>query len=255
MRFDEVAQRSGWHALAGIAACVLLGACANIGAGPEPAARPTSANPVPPVASAPATAPGAAGAAAELQGRPAAAAGAAAGPVTPVPAPIDPAVVRAFDDALKALQAGHTDDAEKRLRALTQTHPELGGPHANLGILYRHADKTAEAVHELELAVQSNPQQPIYWNQLGIAYREQGQFGKAREAYEKAIAVDPAYPASMLNLGILFDLYLWDSKRALEQYTRYLALMPNGDEKVGKWVADLNNRTRAKSATNAKEQP
>ena len=71
---------------------------------------------------------------------------------------------------------------------------------------------------ELEQAVKLNPRQPIYLNQLGITYRQQGQFAKARDAYQRALALDPGYAAAALNLGILYDLYLGDSPRALEQY-------------------------------------
>ncbi|HEY1391815.1 MAG TPA: tetratricopeptide repeat protein, partial [Methylibium sp.] len=124
----------------------------------------------------------------------------------------------------------------------TQSNPELGGPHANLGLIYGRAGKLPEAVAELEQATRLSPQQPQYFNQLGIAYRRQGQFAKAREAYERAIALDPNYAAAYLNLGILSDLYLWDGQRALELYDRYLALSPGGDAQVSKWVADLKNR-------------
>ena len=109
-------------------------------------------------------------------------------------------------------------------------------------MIYRQAGKPAESVAEFERAVQASPRQPIFFNQLGIAYRQHGQFSKAREAYEKAIALDPEYAAPHLNLGILHDLYLWDGKRALELYDRYLGLSPGGDTTVVKWVADLKNR-------------
>ena len=164
----------------------------------------------------------------------------------PVKADEEPAVnasaQRAFDDARRALRAGRTQDAERAFKALTVSNPELGGPHANLGLIYRQAGKTAEGVAELEKAVQASPRQPVFFNQLGIAYRQNGQFSKAREAYEKAIALDAEYAAPLLNLGILHDLYLWDGKRALELYDRYLALSPGGDTTVVKWVADLKNR-------------
>jgi len=166
---------------------------------------------------------------------------------------LSPDVQRAFEASLRALQQGRSAEAERGFLALTKSHPELGGPHANLGIIYRRADKLAQAVSELEFAVRDNPLQPLYWNQLGIAYRQQGQFAKAREAYERAIALDPNYATANLNLGILFDLYLWDGKRALELYDRYLTLS-GGDEKVSKWVADLKNRTRDRTAVARKEQ-
>jgi Flp pilus assembly protein TadD len=168
-------------------------------------------------------------------------------------APLSPDVLRAFDASLRAMQQGRLAEAERGFVALTRSNPELGGPHANLGILYRRAGKIAQAISELEFAVRDSPRQPVYWNQLGISYRQQGQFAKARQAYERALALDPNYASANLNLGILFDLYLWDSKRALELYDRYLALS-GGDEKVSKWVTDLKNRNRDRTAVARKEQ-
>ena len=171
-----------------------------------------------------------------------------------VPAPVGAEVLRDFDNALQLLRDGKPGPAQTALEALVAAHPELGGPHANLGMVYRQAGKPEAAIIELEAAVKCNPQQPVYWNQLGIAYREQGQFAKAREAYEQATKIDPAYPAPYLNLGVLFDLYLWDSKRALELYDRYLSLTPGGDETVKKWLADLKNRTRERGSSAPMEQ-
>lgn len=158
---------------------------------------------------------------------------------------IPPAAQRAFDDARRAMRAGRMEEAERGFKSVVQFHPDLGGPHANLGVIYRQANKLPEAVAELELAVKASPRQPVYFNQLGITYRLQGQFAKAREAYERAIDLEPNYAAATLNLGILSDLYLWDGKRALELYDRYLALTPGGDATVTKWVADLKNRKPA----------
>ncbi len=173
------------------------------------------------------------------------------------PKPVEPEVAvplaaqRAFDDARRAMRAGRAEEAERGFKSVVQFHPELGGPHANLGVLYRQAGKLPEAVAELELAVKASPRQPVYFNQLGITYRLQGQFAKAREAYERAIEIDANYAAATLNLGILSDLYFWDGKRALELYDRYLALTPGGDATVTKWVADLKNRKPAQPAAAA----
>lgn len=165
--------------------------------------------------------------------------------------PVATATQRAFDEAVRAMRAGRTDDAERGFKALAAAHPELGGPHANLGLLYRQAGKWDEAVAALEKAVKANAQQPIYANQLGIAYRQQGQFAKARDAYERAIALDANYAAAHLNLGILHDLYLVDRAKALPEYERYLTLTPSGDATVAKWVTDLRNRKPATAGTSA----
>lgn len=168
--------------------------------------------------------------------------------------PVSPAAQRAFDDAARALKAGRTDEAERGFRALAQSNPELGGPHANLGLIYRQAGKLAQSATELEAAVRLSPRQAMYFNQLGVTYRQQGQFAKAREAYERAIALDANYPAPYLNLGILHDLYLNDGPRALELYDRYLALSPGGDAMVTKWVAELKNRKSTALTVDRKEK-
>lgn len=251
------AWRIGLSGVAGALVCAALGGCSALSPGSDRAQ-------LPPVAAAPDNKSGSDAGSAK-PGKPAkdsasdssrpAAGGGPTGPEAPqVPPAVSPEVLRAFDAALQALQDGHAEVAERGFRAIAESNPELGGPHANLGIIYRRADKIPQAVTELEQAVKSNPQQAVYWNQLGIAYRQQGQFGKAREAYEKAIALDPSYPSPNLNLGVLFDLYLWDSKRALELYDRYLVLSPGGDEKVSKWVADLKNRNRERAGSGRKEQ-
>ena len=177
----------------------------------------------------------------------------AARPAVP-DAPVSLAVQRSYDDALRALRAGRNDEAERGFRALAQSNPDLGGPHANLGVIYRQGGKLNESADELAQAVKINPNQPIYFNQLGITYRQLGKFDKARDAYEKAIALDANYAAPTLNLGILYDLYLGDGPRALELYSRYLALSPSGDAAVTKWVAELKNRKAAPITVSKKEK-
>ena len=163
--------------------------------------------------------------------------------------PIAPATQRAYDDALALMRAGHAADAERGFRALTQSDPDLAGPHANLGVLARNAGHLPEAVTELEKATTLAPGMAVSWNQLGLAYRQSGEFTKARDAYEHAIALDPNYATATLNLGVLDDLYLAEPAKALELYTRYLALTPGGDPVVTKWIADVKNRKPAGAAS------
>ena len=162
--------------------------------------------------------------------------------------PIAPATQSAYDGALALMRAGHAADAEKAFRALTQSDPDLAGPHANLGVIARQAGHPAEAVKELEKATTLAPGLAVAWNQLGLAYRQDGDFTKARDAYEHALSIDPNYATAVLNLGVLDDLYLGDGAHALELYTRYLALTPAGDPVVAKWVADVKNRKPAGAA-------
>jgi Flp pilus assembly protein TadD len=180
----------------------------------------------------------------------------AAGPAIakPEPAPVSPAVQRAYDTARQSLAAGRTAEAARGFVALTKSNPELSGPYANLGLIHRQDGKTTEAVAALEKAVQLSPQRAELHNQLGITYRTAGDFARAKASYEQSISLDGAYTPAVLNLGILYDLYLWDGARALELYDRYLQLTPGGDEQVQRWVSDLRNRSSQKSASQRKEQ-
>jgi Flp pilus assembly protein TadD len=255
MRFVETLQRPFTQALPALLVAALCG-CASL---PDPMAMvrqvtggSSDGKPAQPEAAKPAgPTPAERAAAAEKAGpSPIAAAATQTEPEVPV----DPRAQQAFDTARRALRAGRNDEAERQLKALAQSNPELGGVHANLGLLYRQAGKLPEAVAALEKAVQASPRQPVFHNQLGITYRQQGQFTKARDEYEKAIALDTTYASPVLNLGILNDLYLQDRKRALALYDRYLA-MSGGDAAVTKWVADLKNRKDDHVALSLKEKP
>lgn len=261
MRFVETLKPGIARALPAVLVAA-LSACASL---PDPVALikqvtggTSDNNPAQPDAAKPAGPPPAERAAAIVRAEAASGVPAATVAVAPPQAepevPVDPRAQTSFDTARRAMRAGRTEDAERLLKALALSNPELGGVHANLGLLFRQAGKLPEAATALEKAVQASPKQAVFHNQLGIAYRQQGQFVKAREAYEKAIALDAAYASPVLNLGILSDLYLQDRKRALALYDHYLALS-GGDAAVTKWVADLKNRKDDHVAVSLKEKP
>jgi tetratricopeptide (TPR) repeat protein len=169
-------------------------------------------------------------------------------------APVPPEAQRAFDAARADLRAGRTAEAERGFRDVIAKYPELGGAHANLGLMLRNAGKHDESIAALERAVKVSPKRPVFHNQLGVSLRHKGHFQKARHAYEQAIALDEDYADAHLNLGVLHDLYLGDPSLALVHYERYLAIAPAGDATVGKWVADLRNRKPVSVAQAAKKE-
>lgn len=222
-------------ALAAAAAAALLAGCGSVSFMSRGAAQDASAAATAQAASAAASAPKAV-------------ASAITGPAPASTGPIAPATQRAYDDALALMRAGHVADAQKGFRALVQSDPDLAGPHANLGVIARNAGRLPEAVAELEKATTLAPAHAVAWDQLGLAYRQSGEFTKARDAYEHALAIDPGYATAVLNLGVLEDLYLAEPAKALELYTRYIALVPGGDPVVAKWQADVRRRVPGAAA-------
>ena len=228
-----------WLALTAVAAATLLAGCGSVGFLSRDAAQGASTN----------AAAGQPANAAASATQPAARMVAAAAPAST--GPIAPATQRAYDDALALMRAGHVADAEKGFRALVQSDPDLAGPHANLGVIARNAGRLPEAVAELEKATTLAPAHAVAWDQLGLAYRQSGEFTKARDAYANALAINPDYATAVLNFGVLEDLYLAEPAKALELYTRYLALVPGGDPVVTKWQADVRRRVPGATAVAA----
>ncbi len=96
------------------------------------------------------------------------------------------------------------------MQVLTQSYPELSGPHANLGLLYRNANQLAESEAALAKATERAPWDAQTWTEYGVTLRQAGKFAEARKAYEKAIEVNPSYAPAHRNLGVVLDLFLDD---------------------------------------------
>jgi tetratricopeptide (TPR) repeat protein len=223
MRFAE---RSLGLRLAAIGLLVVIAGCASKPAAPQEAAKPAAAQPAAPLLSSSA--------------------------LNIVEAPVPEAAQREFTRALQAQRAGRNDEALRLYEALAKTHPDLGGVHANLGLIHRTAGRHAASVAALEKAVAASPKQARFWNELGVSHRHAGQFAKAQSAYERALEEDGNLAAAALNLGILHDVYQGDAAKALPLYERYAALTP-GDANVGKWIADVKKRMSAPAAPAKKE--
>jgi tetratricopeptide (TPR) repeat protein len=158
-------------------------------------------------------------------------------------------VAAQYAEALQLMKAGNVADAELEFKQLTLAYPDYAGPRLNLGLLYLQSARLAEAQaaftgvleHSSGNAVAANA---VAANELGITDRKLGKFNAAEAAYLKALEVEPDYAAAHLNLGVLYDLYLGEPQKALEQFERYVAIA--GDNKqVAGWVAELHKRVGA----------
>jgi tetratricopeptide (TPR) repeat protein len=119
--------------------------------------------------------------------------------------------------------------------------------------LYLQSSRLPEAEAAFKAALERNPASAVAGNELGIALRRLGKFTQAEAAYQRTIATEPNYAPAYLNLGILYDLYLAEPQKALEQFEHYIQIA--GDNKqVAGWVVELRKRVGA-AAPAAKKEP
>jgi tetratricopeptide (TPR) repeat protein len=177
---------------------------------------------------------------------------------TPAPAadttPIPPRAAQQYSQALQMMKSGKTTDAELEFKQLIVAYPQFAGPQLNLGLLYLHDSKLSDAETAFKAALQSTPGNPIAGDQLGIVERRLGKFAEAEAAYLRAISAEPNYAPAHLNLGVLYDLYLAEPQKALEQFQRYLEIAGENKQVAG-WVIELRKRVGAPAPAAKKEQP
>jgi tetratricopeptide (TPR) repeat protein len=168
-------------------------------------------------------------------------------------APVPDRAAQQYAQALNLMKAGRTSDAELELKQLALAYPEYAGPEVNLGLLYLRNSRYTEAEGAFKAAIQRNPDNAVANNELGIAERKLGKFAEAEAAYQRTIAIEPNYAPAYLNLGVLYDLYMSEPQKALEQFEHYLTLVGENKQVAG-WVVELRKRVGA-PAPAAKKEP
>ena len=191
----------------------------------------------------------------------------AADPKTPVASPVAPAsapppssapvperAAQQYAQALSLMKSGRTTDAELEFKQLIAAYPDLLGPQINLGLLLAHASRLPEAQTAFKAALALNPNNAVASTELGLVERRLGKFTDAEQDYLRAISADPGYAPARLNLGILYDLYLLEPQKALDQFEQYLTLAGENKQVAG-WVSELRKRVGAPAPAPAKKEP
>ncbi|MGO9934292.1 MAG: tetratricopeptide repeat protein [Steroidobacteraceae bacterium] len=168
------------------------------------------------------------------------------------PSPIPARAAQQYEQALQLMKSGRSTDAELEFKQLADGYPQFAGPRLNLGLIYMHDSRLPEAEAAFKAAVELSPNNPVAGNELGITLRKLGKFTEAESAYQRTIAADPNYAPTHLNLGVLYDLYLAEPQKALDQFERYIEIAGENKQVAG-WVVELKKRVGAAPA--AKKEP
>lgn len=154
----------------------------------------------------------------------------------------DPALQKAFAEAVNLMQEGNTGEARTRFLKLAKDYPERTGPLANLGVLAYQAGNPDEARGYFEAVITLDPEHEAALNYLGVIARLDGEFEKAEDYYLKALEADQDYLPAMLNLGILLDIYLGRPAEAIPLYEKYMSQAPDMQPGLEDWIFDAKNR-------------
>jgi tetratricopeptide (TPR) repeat protein len=167
--------------------------------------------------------------------------------------PVPAQAAQQYAGALQLMKAGRASDAELEFKQMTVAYPEFAGPQLNLGLLYLQGSRLSEAETAFKAALERNPGSAVAGTELGIVERKLGKFAEAEAAYRRTIAAEPNYAPAYLNLGVLYDLYLAEPQKALEQFEHYIQLAGENKQVAG-WVVELRKRVGA-PAPAAKKEP
>jgi len=155
---------------------------------------------------------------------------------------------QSYEEAIAALKSGDTGGALVLLTRLSREAPDKPRLFTNLGLAYFSLQQAELAEQAFQQAVTRNPNDAVAYNHLGILQRHNGRFQEALVQYQRAIEIDDSYAPAYLNLGILFDLYLQDLEKALQQYQKYQVLSSEDNPQVGGWIVDIKRRLKKADA-------
>jgi tetratricopeptide (TPR) repeat protein len=167
--------------------------------------------------------------------------------------PVPERAAQQYAQALQLMKSGRNTDAELEFKQLVAGYPQLTGPQLNLGLLYLRDSRLPEAEAAFKAVLVLKPANAVAGNELGIVERRLGKFAEAEATYQRTIAAEPNYAPAYLNLGVLYDLYLAQPQKALDEFEHYIAIAGENKQVAG-WMVELRKRVGAPTPA-AKKEP
>lgn len=126
--------------------------------------------------------------------------------------------------------------------AASERFPDFPGVWVNLALSQYHVESYEEAKEALDKALTLDAEFCPAYKTQGLVARELGDFKLAEQSYISAIECAPEDGNVRRNLGILYDLYLHDERKALEQYEAAKRLYFAKDKNLEIWITNLKSR-------------
>ena len=128
--------------------------------------------------------------------------------------------------ALNEFNKGELAQSEKSIQeVLTKELNLTSAVYVLAGDIALANNKQADAVKYYMNALKLNDYNAKAANRLAMQRREQGDFAGAEQLYTQAINAQPSQAESYRNRAVLFDLYLDEKAKALQDYKAYSALL------------------------------
>ena len=129
----------------------------------------------------------------------------------PQAAPVDPARIKALEEA-------------------AAKDPKDLPPRVQLGNLFFDAEKYPEAITWYEQVLALAPGDPNVSTDLGVAYYYTNQADRALAQFDKSLAIDPKHVKTLLNVGIVRAFGKQDLPGAGRAWQQVVDLAPNSPE-------------------------
>ena len=114
---------------------------------------------------------------------------------------VSPKAFRAFAEAEREAEAGHRQEAVRKLQRALRADPGFSDARCNLGVEYVRLGRFPEAYEEFQKAAATGPPSATLFGNLAFSLIALGRAREAEQAARRAIALDASYGRGHYLLG------------------------------------------------------